>query len=646
MSWPGDPGSRGSAGTWASAGALALSLAGCSLVYGYPNIVGEEGADCRDGVDQDLDGRTDCRDPGCSSVCDERLSCEPEATGGFDDDDDGLIGCADRDCDGNPACTEDVPTRCADGRDNDLDGRVDARDAGCWPLVLPEVERCASALGGTVDIGPYDFDTGTVDVDPLGTGEGPWLRVVPVEGREATPATSTVRASGGFAGMSARAVLHLAPDAGLSIDQVDVGLSSPSTTRAPDAPLLRLVIPPDGRALLSWGVFLMRAAPLSLPPRPVRLTVEFEIDDVPGLARARVRVDDAPEVVIEGTIPSSATPTALALTVTHQGRSGRVWVESGRITRPTLVRCEGVEPPIGVTAHDGLEVADTALHSLVRGAEGVLCGAVTTNVAGGRVAGGFPESFGVVSHDDGASFTMQDAPIPSSISGSTLSAPPVLIAYDAVRATYHAAVLTGGSVLVASSADCARWTTPQVGGDLPTTLGADLLVLGTSAGLSAYEIDADGHRVVVGAAAGERVGVLWARSPTGEPGTWTFDDALDTDVPGTFVDGAAVFATLLFRGRALELGAAVDLAFGPYNGVRTSRGWEDVPFLALRGSGEAGAFDAREPVFPVALIEDACEPPSLSQLCGRFYYSGTFDDGGFFAGGWGHARIRLTPRPL
>jgi hypothetical protein len=84
---------------------------------------------CRDGLDDDLDGKTDWPDdPGCSSPDDvsERYACEDQ----LDDDGDGLIdypldpGCA--------APTVDVENPpCQNGIDDDGDGLVDSADPQC-----------------------------------------------------------------------------------------------------------------------------------------------------------------------------------------------------------------------------------------------------------------------------------------------------------------------------------------------------------------------------------------------------------------------------------------------------------------------------------------------------------------------------------
>jgi len=79
---------------------------------------------CDGGIDEDLDGFTDCEDSDCAladgcseTVCDDAV----------DDDLDGLTDCEDQDCDVTGVCVE----ACEDGRDNDADGLVDCEDADC-----------------------------------------------------------------------------------------------------------------------------------------------------------------------------------------------------------------------------------------------------------------------------------------------------------------------------------------------------------------------------------------------------------------------------------------------------------------------------------------------------------------------------------
>lgn len=115
---------------------------------------------CQDGLDNDCSGLIDCADPGClgSPVC----GCMPRgpennpfACGdGIDNDCDGLLDCADRECAMQPGCVICVPTgpegaagTCRDGRDNNCNGALDCADPACsaGPECVPVNDTCATA---------------------------------------------------------------------------------------------------------------------------------------------------------------------------------------------------------------------------------------------------------------------------------------------------------------------------------------------------------------------------------------------------------------------------------------------------------------------------------------------------------------------
>lgn len=119
-------------------------LAGCTVAGGYPGL-GEEAAaaagSCRDGLDNDLDGRLDCAELDCAAECVEHD--EGRCANGLDDDQSGEADCEDPSCAG--FCEEEDYGACRNGWDDDADGMVDAEDARCWtgrPLTL---RRCAGA---------------------------------------------------------------------------------------------------------------------------------------------------------------------------------------------------------------------------------------------------------------------------------------------------------------------------------------------------------------------------------------------------------------------------------------------------------------------------------------------------------------------
>lgn len=113
---------------------------------------GPEGDDatCSDGVDNDCNGYTDCRDFACSRNASVRVCCTPsgdEASDalcrdGVDNDCDGYTDCVDFSCSRNPsvsACrppcaptgAEGTDAACSDGVDNDCNGYTDCVDFAC-----------------------------------------------------------------------------------------------------------------------------------------------------------------------------------------------------------------------------------------------------------------------------------------------------------------------------------------------------------------------------------------------------------------------------------------------------------------------------------------------------------------------------------
>ncbi len=89
---------------------------------------------CRDGIDNDGDGRVDLNDPGCQNPDDPNEGDDPQCSDRRDNDNDGLI-----DFPNDPGCVNaqdndefNAPLpQCRDGIDNDGDGRIDLNDPGC-----------------------------------------------------------------------------------------------------------------------------------------------------------------------------------------------------------------------------------------------------------------------------------------------------------------------------------------------------------------------------------------------------------------------------------------------------------------------------------------------------------------------------------
>lgn len=67
--------------------------------------------DCRDGLDNDGDGRTDCEDADCYEACTER-----DCTDGLDNDADAWVDCEDEDCWGEDSCLASIALLSGSGR--------------------------------------------------------------------------------------------------------------------------------------------------------------------------------------------------------------------------------------------------------------------------------------------------------------------------------------------------------------------------------------------------------------------------------------------------------------------------------------------------------------------------------------------------
>ncbi len=87
---------------------------------------------CTDGIDNDSDGMVDCADDDCASATECQLPPTEICTDGIDNDLDSWVDCSDSDCAGIGICgPEGKTTTCSDGLDNDGDGDVDCADSGC-----------------------------------------------------------------------------------------------------------------------------------------------------------------------------------------------------------------------------------------------------------------------------------------------------------------------------------------------------------------------------------------------------------------------------------------------------------------------------------------------------------------------------------
>ena len=118
---------------------------------------------CDNGIDDDGDGDTDCDDPDCffHPSCLGGETCD----NGVDDDGDGFVDCDDQDCDIHPVCTG-ASENCGNNMDDDGDQLIDCDDDDCWfePSCIGG-EDCGN---GVDDDGDGDADCDDVEcwIDP------------------------------------------------------------------------------------------------------------------------------------------------------------------------------------------------------------------------------------------------------------------------------------------------------------------------------------------------------------------------------------------------------------------------------------------------------------------------------------------------
>lgn len=106
--------------------------------------------ECKDGKDNDGDGKIDMADPGCWDPSDDTENT-PQCSDNRDNDHDGLIDVADPGCDGPTDDSEDNP-ECADNKDNDGDGKIDyPADPGCTNTGDPDESDSVSPLDPLVN---------------------------------------------------------------------------------------------------------------------------------------------------------------------------------------------------------------------------------------------------------------------------------------------------------------------------------------------------------------------------------------------------------------------------------------------------------------------------------------------------------------
>ena len=99
---------------------------------------------CDNGIDDNVDGLTDCDDPACAldAACTGAAPADGEnCTNDVDDDDNGLTDCDDPACFGNSACqgsstppggSAETREICDNKKDDNNDGLVDCDDPNCF----------------------------------------------------------------------------------------------------------------------------------------------------------------------------------------------------------------------------------------------------------------------------------------------------------------------------------------------------------------------------------------------------------------------------------------------------------------------------------------------------------------------------------
>ena len=95
---------------------------------------------CDDGVDNNDDGRIDCKDPQCQ----QDLFCQPEiCNDGIDNNGNELVDCKDPQCKDSIYCQPEI---CNDGTDNNANGLVDCADPQCKDSIYCQPEICNDGI--------------------------------------------------------------------------------------------------------------------------------------------------------------------------------------------------------------------------------------------------------------------------------------------------------------------------------------------------------------------------------------------------------------------------------------------------------------------------------------------------------------------
>ncbi|MFH1620808.1 MAG: hypothetical protein ABIB04_01850 [Patescibacteria group bacterium] len=128
---------------------------------------------CNDGLDNDHDGMTDCQEIACSTAanCIETPS-NTNCNDGLDNDHDGMTDCQEAVCQSDPVCAETPANgnKCEDGIDDDGDGLVDCVDTDCnsYPTcILIGEAACGLGLDACCSDGLDNDGSGTIDCEDM-----------------------------------------------------------------------------------------------------------------------------------------------------------------------------------------------------------------------------------------------------------------------------------------------------------------------------------------------------------------------------------------------------------------------------------------------------------------------------------------------
>jgi hypothetical protein len=264
-------------------GVVALACLGgaaCTVWLPYGGEPEQGTLACRDGVDNDLDGATDCADSECWGVP-------------------GQPGTSIGGCEEGETATQ----LCGDGFDNDLDGRADLFDFGCNALSWEDrTIACASVQGSHVSslMDVRDDWAGSGNFEPDQTGRFEEALRIP-DGAEVRLATAL---TGARAGTRLEIAIRVPEDAALTMaleldDPLDAQLGSlRATVEGGAAP--RLILGAErGRAST-----VSDPAPLAVDGDWIELTLE--------LGAAKLVASDTPDaslVEVETGFPLGRAPS-------------------------------------------------------------------------------------------------------------------------------------------------------------------------------------------------------------------------------------------------------------------------------------------------------------------------------------------------